>query len=167
MSDLVAITFDDQASAGELLERLRGLEHEGLIKLTDTAVLEKDSEGKLHHNKELDSGVESGAVVGGVLGLAVTFLFPVAGIAAGAAGGAVVGRMLGQGVDNGLVKDVSAELQPNTSALFLMVDNAVTEAVIASIHQFKGHVYQCSLPYEIETEIRNALGDKPAPGFNV
>jgi uncharacterized membrane protein len=162
VAQLIAITFEDQDSAGEALRRIRSLEKAGKIHLTDTAVLVKDEQGKLHQKHELDSGVETGAVVGGILGIALSFLFPVVGLIVGTAGGALVGRMLEQGVDTGLVKDVSAELRPGTSALFLMVDEMNADAAMAAIREFqgKGHVYQSSLPDEVEQELRRALGER-------
>lgn len=39
MAELIAITFEDQESAGEVLRRLRDLEKAGQFHLTDTAVL--------------------------------------------------------------------------------------------------------------------------------
>lgn len=160
MAELIAITFEDQESAGEVLRRLRDLEKAGQFHLTDTAVLVKDEQGKLHVESELDSGVEAGMVVGGVLGLALSFLFPIAGLVVGAAGGALVGRMLEQGVDKDLVKEVSARLRPGTSALFLMVDRANADAALAAVRQHRGKVYQSSLPDEVEEELRRALGER-------
>ena len=117
MAQLIAITFDDPDAAGEALRRIRSLERAGKFQLTDTAILVKDEHGKLHERHELDSGVEVGAVVGGVLGMALSSLFPIVGMVVGAAVGALVGSMLKQGVDRQLVKDVSKQLRPGTSAL--------------------------------------------------
>jgi len=105
-----------------------------------------------------------GAVVGGVLGMALSFLFPIVGMVVGAAGGALVGSMLEQGVDRQLVKDVSEQLRPGTSALFLMTDELNADPVIAAVRDFrgKGHVYQTSLPDEVDRELRRALGERVA-----
>ena len=112
MATLVAITFEDQESAGNVLRRIRQLEREGKIRLADTAVLVREQDGQIHTQNELDSGVETGAVVGGILGMALTFIFPLAGLVVGAAGGALVGRLMEKGVDRDLVKEVRDHLQP-------------------------------------------------------
>ena len=162
MAQLIAITFEDQNSAGEALRKLRSLEKAGKIHFTDTAILVKDEQGKIHQKDELDSGVETGLVVGGALGMALSFLFPIVGLVVGAAGGALLGRMLEQGVDKQLVKDVGEQLRPGTSALFVMVDEMNADAVLAAIREFKGkgRVYQSSLPDEVEQELRRALGER-------
>jgi uncharacterized membrane protein len=160
MATLVAITFEDQESANEVLDRVRQVEREGLLRLADTAVLVRDREGNLHTKNELDSGVETGAVVGGLLGLAVSFLFPLAGLAVGAAGGALVGRTFEQGVDKELVKEVREQLQPGTSALFLMVQGGTPDAAIATVRPYRGKVYQSALSYETEQSLRRALGER-------
>jgi uncharacterized membrane protein len=160
MATLVAITFEDQESASDVLRRVRQIEREGQIRLSDTAVVVNDREGKIHTQNELDSGVETGATVGGMLGLALSFLFPLAGLAVGIAGGALVGRMFEQGVDKELVKEVREQLTPGTSALFLMVQSGSPDAAIAAVRPHKGKVYQSALSYETEQSLRRALGER-------
>jgi uncharacterized membrane protein len=160
MATLVAITFEDQESASDVLRRVRQIEREGQIRLADTAVVVNDREGKIHTKNELDSGVETGATVGGMLGLALSFLFPIAGLAVGIAGGALVGRMFEQGVDKELVKEVREQLTPGTSALFLMVQSGSPDAAIAAVRPHKGKVYQSALSYETEQSLRRALGER-------
>jgi uncharacterized membrane protein len=128
----------------------------GKVHFTDTAVLVRDEKGKLHQRHELDSGVETRLVVGGILVMALSFLFPIVAMVVGAAGGAVAGRMLEQGIDKQLVKDVSEQPGPGTSALFLMVDEMKADAALAAIRDFKGkgRAYQSSLPDEVEQELR-------------
>jgi uncharacterized membrane protein len=79
MADLVVVTFDIESDAREALHALRALEKEGVLHLTDTAVVAKDLDGKVHVKNEWSSGTEIGAVVGGAVGLLTSFFFPVAG----------------------------------------------------------------------------------------
>jgi uncharacterized membrane protein len=89
-----------------------------------------------------------------------SLFFPLTGLAIGAAGGALVGKSLGQGVDQTFVKEVGAALQPNTSALFVMVDGGNVEASLAVLRPFKGTVYQTSLPTDVEASLRRALEER-------
>jgi uncharacterized membrane protein len=157
VSNLVVITFDNETDAGSALKSLRGIEKAGQMSIEDTAVLVKDQSGKLRVDNEVSGATETGAVVGGSLGLIMAFMFPVVGIAIGAAGGALVGKLLERGVDGKFVKDLGEELQPGTSALFMMGRGSNHEAVRAALDPFKGTVYQTNLSTELEDELKRIL----------
>jgi len=154
--NLVVITFDSEEEAGEVLKIVRRLEHEGVIKLKDSAVVSKDQSGKAHVKNELSSATEVGMVAGGLIGPLLTIFFPIAGIAIGVAAGAGIGASLGQGVDGKFVDEVKENLKPGGSALFLLVSHGHPAALDA----LKGHhgtVYQTTLPEDIEDRLRKAL----------
>jgi uncharacterized membrane protein len=157
MTNLVVITFENETDAGEALKSLRGIEKVGQMAIEDTAVIVKDQSGKPHVQNEVSGAVETGAVVGGTLGLMLSFLFPVAGIAIGIGGGALVAKVMQTGVDGSFVKDLEEELQPGTSALFIMGRGSNHEAVRAALDPFKGKVYQTNLSSELEDELRRIL----------
>lgn len=157
MSHLIVVTFDGPNEAGNALKSLRQIEKSGRLKLNDTAVIAKDAEGKIHLKNEVSSGVETGAVIGGLLGPLLMFTFPLAGIAIGAGAGALIGKMFDTGVDQKFVKDVQAALQPNQSALFLIVREADPNVALAALRPYKGEVYQTTLSTELEEQLRNAL----------
>lgn len=163
MSSLVVITFDNPDEAHTVRAQMRELEKEGLVKMEDTAVIMKDTNGKIHVVNEADKTVVTGAVAGGALGLLLFFLFPVAGIAIGAAGGALVGAAMDKGVDKKFVKQVSEELQPNTSAIFLIMNEANVNASLAALRQHTGKVYQTNLPEDLDEALRSALHDTSKP----
>jgi uncharacterized membrane protein len=157
MSDLVVITFAKQDAGLAALKHLREMEGATGLHLNDTAVVEKDAEGKIHVKNEVSSGTETGAVGGGLLGLLLGFVFfPVLGVAIGAAIGAAIGHSLSTGVDQDFVKDIQGELAPGTSALFAVV-SANPGALVAALRGFEGKVYQTSLGTELEDSINDAL----------
>ena len=164
VSNLIAITFDDPRQASEALEALRKIEHRGLLHLTDTAVLRKDADGRVHTNKELDSGVELGIGVAGTLGLLVAIAFPVAGVAAGLAGGAWAGSKMHLGVDKNFMESLQNALRPATSALLLMVDKVKPEAVPdvrQAMQPLHGTVYETTLPPDAEQRLREIVEGQP------
>jgi uncharacterized membrane protein len=156
-SNLVVITFDNETDAPKAMKSLRDMERMGQMSIEDTAVLVKDQNGRLNVKNETSGAVETGAVVGGTLGLMISFLFPVAGIAMGIAGGALVGKVLQTGVDGQFVKDLGDELQPGTSALFVMGRGSNHVVVLQALEPFKGTVYQTTLSSELEDELKRVL----------
>ena len=158
MSDLVVLLFDQEQTAAEALTTIREQQKAGLIHLNDTAVVSKRTDGSVHVKNEVSSATEIGAVAGGALGLVLGFMFPVAGLAIGAAGGAAVGAMLEQGVDGKFRKEVTEELKPGQSALFLVFDQA-NPAVMQALHPYHGKVLQTTLDSELEARLRQAINE--------
>jgi uncharacterized membrane protein len=157
MSYLIVITFDSPSRAHEVRLEMKKLQEEDLLSLEDSSVIAKDEHGKVHVIDETGNTVKAGAVIGGMVGLFVAVLFPVAGIIAGALGGALIGRALDNGVDAGFVKEVSAALEPGHSALFLQINHANANAVLAALKPYDGKVYQTNLTPELEDALRDAL----------
>ena len=157
MSDLLVVVFDKKDDARSALKNFRDLEKAGQVHLEDTAVIVKDADGKVRVQNELDSGVETGAVVGGILGGIVFLVFPVAGFALGAAAGAGIGALLDKGIEKKFVKEVSESLQPDNSALFLLITKGNTGAEVSALEPFTGKVYQTTFDPDLEGELRNAL----------
>jgi uncharacterized membrane protein len=161
MSNLLVLTFDDTVQAGEALEALKHIQHEGLGKIDDAAVVVKDESGKVHVKNMTDTGVKWGAVTGGILGLLIaSVFFPLAGLTLGAIGGGLVGKTLDMGVDKKFVKDVTETLKPGTSALFVIGSSDHKDAVLGTLRNFHGTIYQTTLDTEAVDQLRDALKDK-------
>ena len=161
MSNLIVILFDNAEEAGQVRETLRSAQRENYLSLDDSAVVVKDEDGKIHVKNEMDRGVKIGAVGGGLLGLMLAgIFFPVGGLIIGAVGGALVGKAFNTGIDQKFVKDVEAEMQPGTSAIFFIVREANVDMAVASLRPYKGKVLQTTLPEEDEEELRRILKKK-------
>lgn len=160
MSSLIVLTFDNPDEAQTIRQQLRDLEKQGEVKMEDAAVLSKDEHGKIHVVNETDKTVLVGGVAGGALGLLLFALFPIAGIAIGAGAGALVAGTLDRGVDKKFVKEVSEELTPNSSALFIIMNEANVNATLATLRQHTGKVYQTNLSPELEELLHQALHDQ-------
>ncbi len=158
MPSLVVVSFDSPDEAAVVLESLKGQTKYGNISFEDTAVVSKDAEGKVNVKNNVSHGTMTSTAIGGLLGLMLgIFLFPMAGILIGAGGGALVGRLMHLGVDGDFVKDVSASLQPGTSALFVVVHDANPAVVRAVLEEHHGKVIQTTLSTEAEENLRKAL----------
>ena len=157
MSEFLAITFDGADSAASALKSIRSLEHEGRIRLEDTAVVRKDADGKVNIHNEMASGTEAGVAVGAVLGAVVFTVFPVVAIVGGAVAGGLVGRAAAPGLDGKFVKEVGADLPPGGSALFLQIKSGDAEILVGALGQYHGRVRQTSLDDEIEQALDESL----------
>jgi len=158
MSNLIVITFDNTEDAGQVREVIRQEQRRDLISLDDSAVVVRDEEGKVHVKNEVDRGVKIGALGGGALGLLIGGLFfPLAGLLVGVLGGLGVGALADLGLQKSFVKQVSDDLQPGTSALFLIVRHANADAVVAALKPYKGNLYHTSLDPDDEQVLRDVL----------
>ena len=157
MSTLVAITFPGADTAAKALGTIRSLEHSGGIKLEDTAVVTKSTDGKVHVQNEASSGTETGAAVGAVLGSLLFVVFPIAGIIGGAVAGGLIGRSMAPGIDGKFVKEVEDQLPAGGSGLFVLTQGGDPGHLIAAMRPYEGTVLQTSLDDDEEQALRDAL----------
>lgn len=161
MSNLIVLTFDSVEEAEQVHLALKDGKKNGVLNIDDAAVVEKDSNGKVHVKNQISHGTWTATGVGGLLGLLVGMIFmPLGGLVLGLAGGALVGRLMHLGVDGKFVKEVEAELKPGTSALFILTSQENPTAELAILRNFKGKVLQTTLDSEMEESLRKSLGDQ-------
>lgn len=158
MSHILAITFEDENQGMAVLQSLKHLQTQEVLKLDDAAVIVKDAEGKVQVKNLTESNVKGGAALGGFIGLLIGgLLFPVAGLALGLAGGALIGKSLGNGVDKKFVKDVQESLNPGNSAILFIVSQEHVGVLINALEPYNGKIFQSSFDSEVEDEIRKSL----------
>jgi uncharacterized membrane protein len=154
MNELIVVTFDHLEDARKAMRTLRDLEGDGRVRFEDTAIIERDPDGTAHIRNEVSGTTETGAVIGAALGGVLGFIFPLAGIVIGAALGAAIGASLDTGVPGDFAKEVESQLQPGKSALFLVVKQADSDALLAAIRQLHGEIVHTTLPTEPERALR-------------
>ena len=166
MAELVVIGFEDPHEADRALNELARLQTEYLIDLEDAVVALRSPDGKLRLKQSVDlvgAGAASGGIWGAMWGSLVGLLFlnPLLGLATGAAlgagAGALSGKLADYGINDDFIRSVSEALQPNTSALFVLVRRAQPEKVLAEMSQFRGRVIRSSLSPEQESRLQAAL----------
>lgn len=171
---LVVIAFDTEDKAEQVLQTMKNTQKHGFINLEDTVLVKKDEDGTVHSKNAMDKTTKQGIVAGGFLGLFLTafFLGPVGWLSAALIGGAAgggIGALMKQGVDKKFIKDVSEEIQPGTSALFLVIRSADADAALAALRKYEGKVLHSTLPEDAEETLERSLSDKkplPATGKN-
>ncbi len=158
MSSLVVVEYPDEYRAAEVLAALRRLNSEYLIDLEDACYVTKDSRGKvkLHQNTSLTG---AGAAWGGMWGMLIGLLFfvPFLGLALGAGFGALSAKLADYGIDDNFAKQIAHDLQPNTSAIFMLVRKSTPEKVVPELAKFGGTILQTSLPPETEAKLQAAM----------
>jgi uncharacterized membrane protein len=104
-------------------------------------------------------GAASGIIWGGLIGL--LFLQPLAGAAIGAAvgagSGAIAGKITDYGIDDNFVRQLSTEMTPNSSAIFVLVRNVTIDKVTPEISKYGGTVLHTSLSTDAEQRLQAAL----------
>jgi uncharacterized membrane protein len=156
MSDLVAIAYEDLATAQRVVGRLAEPLESHQLELDDCVVVERRDDGKvkLHQPSLAGMGALGGAVWGGLIGL--IFLVPLLGAAVGAAAGAVGGALTDTGVNDDFMRRLGEELQPGRAAVILLVRKAVPDRLLPQIRE-KGVVLQTSLSRDDEAALQAAL----------
>jgi uncharacterized membrane protein len=168
MSDLIVVAFPGEDTADQVLNRLQALQKEHLIDLEDACVVVRDRNGKVHVKQavnlvglEAASGGAFGAMWGTLIGL--LFLNPLAGLLTGAAFGAGAGALSGMlsdyGINDDFIRSLGENLEPGTSALFVLVRRATLDKVLPEVRPFGGQVIHTSLSTEQEARLRRALED--------
>jgi uncharacterized membrane protein len=158
MSDLVVIGYDDPHKAEEVRLTLLKLQKEYLIDLEDAVVAVKKPDGKIKLNQAVNL-TEDGAVRGTFWGMLIgaIFLSPFLGAAIGAGSGALAGALSDVGINDDFMKKVSQQLQPGTSALFVLVRSSTPDKVAEQLQGVGGKLIQTSLTHEEETKLQAVL----------
>ena len=158
MSNLVAISYPDEATAGEVAQTLIQLQKEHSIELDDLVVAIRKDDGKIKLRQSFSPagrGAAGGALWGGLIGL--IFFMPLLGAAIGGATGAATGALTDVGVDDDFMKDLGQKLQPGNAALFVLVRASTPDKVLPRISQYGGDVIHSSLSEEAEETLQEAL----------
>ncbi|MBX6740464.1 MAG: DUF1269 domain-containing protein, partial [Acetobacteraceae bacterium] len=147
MAELVVVGFDNPHEADHALTELARLQREYLVDLEDAVVAIRGPDGRLQLKQSLDlvgAGAASGGLWGAMWGSLVGLLFlnPLLGLAAGAALGAGAGALSGSladyGINDDFIRSIGNTLQPNSSALFVLVRKVQPEKVLAELSRFRG-----------------------------
>ena len=166
MSDLVCLAFKDLDTADHFLNELRNMQNEHILELEDACVVVRDADGKVHLKQSINlvvAGARAGASMGMLMGTLVGLLFlnPLAGLLAGglvgAGSGALQGKFSDYGINDDFIKSVGNTIEPNTSALFLLVRKAVADKVMPRLAHYDATVLKTSLSDEQEQRLTSAL----------
>jgi uncharacterized membrane protein len=159
MSNLVVLAFPDQTGATKFSAEIQRMQKMNILKLEDAAIVTRQPDGKTKVKQAqnlVGAGAFGGAFWGMLIGL--LFLMPWLGMAVGAISGAMAGKFSDIGIDDDFIKTVGKQIEPGTSALFLMVVSSTPDRVL---DELRGHtnvkVISTSLSKEAEERLREAF----------
>jgi uncharacterized membrane protein len=158
MATLVAIGYDDEATAAAAAAEVGRLSKDLIIEPDAVAVITRDVEGKYHvttNHHPVGAGASWGMFWGFLFGL--LFFVPVFGMALGAGMGAITGKLTKSSINKEFQEQVREMVQPGTSALFLIVERVTPDKAVEGLSQFGGTVLKSSLSKEDEAALQEAL----------
>ena len=131
MATLTVWKFQTTDGADGAVDRLKSLEKQELIQVHDAATISWEEGAKRPTTRQLHNLVGSGAMGGMFWGMlfGLIFLIPLFGMAVGAAAGAIAGSLRDVGIDDDFIRRTRDEIQPGTSALFVLTTDVVVDKV--------------------------------------
>ncbi|WP_414756645.1 DUF1269 domain-containing protein [Anabaena sp. CCY 9910] len=144
MSELVVVNFDDKYKADEALLELLKLEQEYLADLEDAVIITKNAQGKIRvkpYHDLVKPGDLSNELWGGIISSTFFHRF----------------LTIKESVfDSNFLTEVEESLKPNSSSLFVLINYAHPEKIIAEFHRFEGKLIRTTLSkHQIENLQKN------------
>lgn len=158
MSDLIAIGYDDEATAAQAAAEVRRLSRELIVQPDAVATIVRDKDGDYHVSTS-HHFVGAGATWGMFWGLLFGLLFfvPVFGLAIGAGLGALFGKIEKSGIDRDFQQQARDMIKPGNSALFMIVEKVTPDKAVEALSQYGGTVLKSSLSNEAQRELQDEL----------
>ncbi len=160
MSNLIVIVYPDEHKAEEVRLDFIKMQKEYLLTLEDAVIAVKKPDGKVRL-LQMYNLTWGGAVSGGLWGtlIGLLFLSPLLGMVVGAAAGAVAGALSDVGINDDFMKNLASSLKPGYSALFVLVDSAITDKVMAELQGTGGKILQTSLSTVDQDKLQKVLDE--------
>src|SRR5688500_12980999 len=158
MATLIAIGYPDETTATAASLEADRLAKDLIIQPDAIATIIRDREGKFHvttNHHEVGGGATWGMFWGLLFGM--LFFVPFLGMAVGAGLGALTGKMAKGAINKEFQQRIQEELQPGTSALFMIVEAVTPDKAVEALSRYGGTVLKSSLPKETEEELQKAL----------
>jgi uncharacterized membrane protein len=153
------------ADGAEIAEMtLRDLQRQELIKIHDAALVVYPEGARKPKTKQLSGLTGAGALGGAFWGFlfGLIFFVPLLGMAIGAGMGALTGSLSDVGIDDSFIRRVRDEIQPGTSALFVLSSGAVVDRVREAFTGQHMVLVESNLSREQEDKLRGAFSEEPS-----
>lgn len=152
---LVAVEFTGKDRAKQVVDLVRRNRRSGGYKVAAWVVLEIDHQGKSRVTQSGHGG--KGAAVGAGAGAVLGLIGGPAGLLAWLLGGALVGglagKFMGQGFDADQLKAIGAGMEPNTSALVVIIEDQAMAAFADEMGELDAQIITLSIGSQLSGEL--------------
>jgi len=158
---LIAVKFDEPLMAQELLLAFARLAKRNDIDIEDAAMVAKEADGKIRLRQTRDvmpgQGAASGGWVGALVGIIGGPLGVLAGGALGAAAGGLFAKLRDVGIDDEHMKEMGEQLDRDSAALFVLLNEYDVTAVAMELRRFVGELFYSTAGDAITQRFRDEL----------
>ncbi|WP_116450392.1 DUF1269 domain-containing protein [Blastococcus litoris] len=165
MATMTVWKFPTANGAAIAEETLKSLQRRELIQVHDAAIVSWREGTKKPKTQQLRSLAGAGALGGAFWGMlfGLIFFVPLLGMAIGAGMGALTGSLSDVGIDDSFIRRMRDEIQPGTSALFLLSSGAVVDKVKDAFEGQQMVLVETNLSHEQEDKLREVFSEEEAP----
>src|SRR5215211_3358368 len=162
MASMTVFKFPTADGADQGLTLVEGLAKDRLITLQDAAIVSWPQGAKKPKTRQLNNLTGAGALGGAFWGMlfGLIFFVPLLGLAIGAGMGALTGSMSDVGIDDAFIRRMREEIQPGTSALFVLSSGAVVDKVKEAFDGQQMTLVQTNLSHEQEDKLREVFAEE-------
>jgi uncharacterized membrane protein len=162
MATMTVWKFPTANGAAVAEETLKDLQRKELIQVHDAAIVLWTEGTKKPKTRQLRSMAGAGALGGAFWGMlfGLIFFVPLLGMAIGAGMGALTGSMTDVGIDDSFIRRMREQIQPGTSALFLLSSGAVVDKVKDAFQGQEMVIVETNLSHEQEDKLREVFAEE-------
>jgi len=162
MATMTVWKFPTADGAARAEDTLQDLQRKELIQIHDAAIVTYPEGAKKPKTRQLRSMAGAGALGGAFWGMlfGLIFFIPLLGLAIGAGMGALAGSMSDVGIDDSFIRRMREEIQPGTSALFVLSSGAVVDKVRDAFQGQQMILVETNLSHEQEDKLREVFSEE-------
>jgi uncharacterized membrane protein len=162
MATMTVWKFPTANGAAIAEETLKDLQRKELIQIHDAAIVTYPEGAKKPKTRQLSGLAGAGALGGAFWGMlfGLIFFIPLLGMAIGAGMGALAGSMSDVGIDDSFIRRMRDEIQPGTSALFVLSSGAVIDKVRDAFAGQDMTLVETNLSHEQEAKLREVFSEE-------
>ena len=164
MATMTVWKFPTANGAAMAEQTLKDLQRRELIQIHDAAIVTYPEGARKPKTRQLSNLAGAGALGGAFWGMlfGLIFFIPLLGLAIGAGIGALTASMTDVGIDDSFIRRMREEIQPGTSALFVLSSNAVVDRVKEAFEGQHMVLVESNLSREQEDKLHEVFSEEEA-----